>query len=358
MEIYSRSEETLITLFFTDRQQATNLSPLTDDLDLVFNANATGFRELLATILYGKYLNPEYSPRADLYECNPRSLYEKGIKPLFDKRGIPSGQSGPLNVAKATSSLNEQWAAQRRPADVADAVVRLGDWINTQTESEILALGEELGKRFDRLAKIAVETQISLTADTSSITLVNACTNLITKHPLKGIIPQAICGIALETEFLASELFYVDGTRDSASTTNKTSKKVGDLTVNTFGNELVRVYEVTVKEFSDQRVREAVQSVEAFYAPGKIPENFVDIVLCRPEDLPEVAKESRSKSLLGEHEQGGVIFEFIDLFEWLATKIAEFSINQRRYFFETIQEFLNGVRIPAEVRASWADYLN
>jgi hypothetical protein len=317
-----------------------------------------GFRELLATIVFAKWLDPTYSARSDLYSCNPRPLYERYLKPVFDERGIPSGQSGPLNIAKATPALNEQWASQRRGAGVAKALLRVSDWLASQPDDIVILFAGEVGARFDKLAHEAKSTRITLTPNTSSVTLSKACAKLIAQYPLSGAIPQTVCGLILETEFLASDLVFVEGTRDSASTTNRTAKKVGDLTISNSEGVLERVYEVTVKPFSTQRVREAVQSVRAYFEPGDIPENFVVLVLCRPEDIPDNVERTERSSILGELEIGGVIFEFIDIYEWISTKLVEFSINHRQYFFDEIVEYLNGVRIPAEVRSAWAKFLS
>ena len=42
----------------------------------------------------------------------------------LQENGIPCGKSDPLNVAKNTSHLNEEWAKGKRPESAATAVVK------------------------------------------------------------------------------------------------------------------------------------------------------------------------------------------------------------------------------------------
>ena len=329
------------------------------DLNQLFSSSVMGFREVLATVVYGKYLNRAYSARTNLYECNPRSLYEKGIKPVLDERGIPCGQSGPLNITKGIRELNELWAAGRRSKDQKTATALLGlvDWLESVPESQLLDLASEIGRRFDLMADAVVLTQISHDPNTSSILLSSACVDLLDNHVWGGAIPQALCGIALENKFNDDSRFAVDGARDSASTTNKTSKKVGDLSV--WDEELlIDVYEVTVKKFDSQRIGEAVQSIRSYFAPGFAPEHFTVKVLCRPEDAPSELKKGAVLTLLGELQVQEVLFEFINIREWLTLEIIGFDIEQRINFFDDIQKYLNGVRVPVEIRQAWSSHFS
>lgn len=350
-----RGEAVVRRLFFSS-PDISNFPEVEFELREVFECSTMGFREMLATIIYARFLDSNYSPRGDLYRCNPRSLYEQGIKPVLDERGIPCGQSGPLNVAKATSSLNEQWAAQRRPEHVAKSLLKVVDWLVGLPDERLQEFAGRVGQLFDQLARTALETQIPMSREDSPVVISSALATLIKTYPLGGTIPQAVCGLALEAEFIFTPGFTVDGARDSVSTTNKTSKKPGDLAVQN-GDEFVRIYEVTVKKFNDQRVREAVQSLAAFFGDKGFPLGLSVQVICRPEDVPDVSSSSGNSYFLGELAANGVNFVFFDIFQWTTGKIAEFSKAQRDYFQRELTEFLNGVRIPAAVRASWSESL-
>lgn len=350
-----RGESVVRQLFFSKPSEIA-FPEVEVELKEIFECNTMGFREMLATIVYAKFLDPNYSPRGDLYSCNPRSLYEQGIKPVLDERGIPCGQSGPLNIAKATSSLNEQWAAQRRPENVAKSLLKVVDWAVTLSDQRLQDFAVRIGVSFDLLASHALETQISLSKEDSPFIISTALWKLIKEHPLGGTIPQAACGLILEAEHLNSAGFEVEGARDSVSTTNKTSKKPGDLIVRR-GHEFVRVYEVTVKKFNEQRVREAAQSLSSYFKEGGFPEGFSVLVVCRPEDIPNLSRPSDSNYFLGELEHNGINFLFFDIYQWTQGKIAEFSKPQRDYFLHEFTSILNGVRIPAAVRDSWSKAL-
>lgn len=357
----TRSTKSVNDLFFPSARNGTAKEfphHVNEDLDAVFASSSTSFRELIATIVYGKWLNGSYDPRRDLYACNPRPLYEAddGIRPVFLDRRIPCGQSPALNIAKATPQLNEQWAAQRRPQAHAEATLRIVDWAMQQDEGTLLVFAADLGRRFDRFATQVALTQNNLDPSASARRLIQTTRMLIEKHPDGGTIPQTLCGIAVETEYLHQKEYEVFGARDSASATNRTSKKVGDISVEHVENGLVRIYEVTVKKFSRQRVNEAEQSASIYFG-GRIPEGVIVRVLCRASDIPEGAESVEGRVYLAEMESGDILFEFVDIYEWLALKISDFTPEQRKYFFTEVQTFLNkgkNGRIPPEIRQAWA----
>lgn len=354
-----RGTQTVIDLFFPEKSRQVVPKYVTGHLDVLFTVKSMGFREVLATVVYGMYLDSNYSALVKYYACNPRPLYEKGIKPVLDGRGIPSGQSGPLNVTKGISVLNKQWADGRRAADrdAALGLISILEWLQDNDDEALLDLAADLGKRFDALAEAVVRTQVTLPATTSAARLTNACAELMDKHVWGGAIPQALCGIALENLFSEMDGVKVDGARDSASTTNKTAKKVGDLTVED-ENGIQQTYEVTMKKFDEQRINEALQSIRAFFSPLAIPEHFIVKVLCREVDTPQGMLKAQVHSLLGELQAGEVLFEFIDIHEWLALVIADLDVSQRIRFFEDVQSFLNGPRVPVDIRTTWSRHFS
>jgi hypothetical protein len=322
-------------------------------LDEIFASKTLGFRELLATVLYARLLDPTFDPRVELYECNPRSLYELDICPVLEELGVPCGKSGPLNIAKATPALNQSWAGQRRPKSTADAVLVVIDDFMDMERDDLLLLAADLGARF---ISEAVEVQASRNAlhpNSSAVKLVAACRALIDFHTHGGAMPQTICGLLLTVEFgYGPGAPVVEGVFDSVSATNKTSNKVGDLSVETDDGEILRIYEVTVKGFGTQRIRECIHSLADFF-DDEIPDGTIVLVLCRAEDVPDFARVDSSDSLIGEHEQSGVLFEFIDLYAWIAAKISELPLLQREAFFDALQDFINGPRINTTARVFW-----
>lgn len=348
-----RTRESFEDVFFEANVSYETPPSVEDDLDVVFASRATGFRELLATVVFARLIDGRYDPTVWLYECHPRPLYEQIIRPVLRERGVPCGQSGPLNVAKATEKLNDQWAAQRRPPRVAQAMLRLVEEALTMRSAELRLFARELGYRFEALALEVVLTQAHLPPVDSSAELTRVSRHLIDCHPLGGQTPQLLVGVALEAEFLPIGSATVEGARDSVSTTNLTSGKVGDVAV-TIDGGLARVYEVTVKPFTPQRIDECVQSIHGYFADTP-PDDMVVIVLCRPEDVPADCSPTSDPLFLGELIQSGIVFEFVNIYGWLAGKLAELPLSGRRYFFEQVQDYLNGSRVPKEVRRSWTD---
>jgi len=352
-----RGTDTVREIFFSEKKPGSLPVEISTHLDELFGTTVMGFREVLATVVYGKYLDPTYSARKDLYSCSPRSLYENGIKPVFDEKGIPSGQSGPLNITKGVSSLNEQWALGRRKKDqkAAYALISIVDWLEQEPQKELLSLAAAIGARFQSMAIQAVLTQVKHSPNTSAVLLTNACLDLIDNHVWGGTIPQALCGIALENSVSQISTFIVEGARDSASATNKTSKKPGDLSV-WDENVLIQAYEVTVKKFDSKRISEAVQSLRAYFQPGFVPEDFAVKVLCRSIDAPDLDLKSESAALIGEIQFEDVRFEFVNMRDWLALLIAQSDVEQRTQFFDDVQTFLNGPRVPVEIRETWSKH--
>lgn len=347
----TRGVEVFEGYFFSDIPDHQEFDDLSGDLDAVFESSSLGFRELLATVVYGKLLDHTYDPSSGLYACNPRSLYEIDMRPVLVARGVPCGQSGPLNIAKATRSLDSQWAAQRRPKAHAEAVLRLvGESMNFEP-AKLRVFAAELGRRFSADALAVALSQNDLAPVDSAVRLAAVAKELIERYPLKGESPQRVCGIALETEFRQDALTVVHGVTDSASTTNTTSGKLGDLSVERHG-ETISIYEVTVKPFSEQRISEALQSIAAHF-DGDPPAGLVVQVLCRAQDVPSSCVPSGLGGYLGEHVTAGVVFEFLDIYEWLAIKIASWRLEDRNYFFEQVQAFLNSPRVPIKVRNWW-----
>ncbi len=91
---------------FLDLDDIKELQSILDDL---INVSAKGFRGVVLTAIVGLKIDPAYKPLTRFYDANPRSIFEKGI--FYALRGrVPSGKSDPLNVAKNTHIIDENWA--------------------------------------------------------------------------------------------------------------------------------------------------------------------------------------------------------------------------------------------------------
>lgn len=347
-----RSAHGFSEMFFEGEAVGVLPSVANSDLDKVFASKTRSFREVLAIVVFAMLLEPDYDPTINFYSCHPRPLFEKYIRPVLKDRGVPHGQSGALNIAKAAKGLTQEWATQRRPFEDAQALLRVVDLTLDMSEDELRTLALELGKRFDALALSRALTINELTPVDSSHRLSTVARELIDRYPLGGATPQLLVGVALEAEFRLIADAEIEGARDSVSTTNRTSGKPGDIVV-TLAGETIRLYEITVKTFSDQRIDECVHSLVELFQNG-LPADMVVIVLCRPQDVLERARRAPGSMHLGELIEGGILFEFIDIYSWLGGKLAELPLDGRRYFFSEVQKYLNNPNIPNDVRLYWA----
>src|SRR5690606_24939467 len=107
-------------------------------------------------------------------------------------------------------------------------------------------------------------------------------------EPDAGNTPQRIVGLLMKTyhEAFGTGL-NVTGHEDGASVTNATSKKPGDITIEKANGDILQVFEVTVKPFSKQRMRESYETVRIYdkYSGSKIVEVTVicDKINCHPD---------------------------------------------------------------------------
>ena len=140
-----------------------------NELDQLFATSAWGFREILLVVLVAMKLDPSFKASTGLYDCSPRAIYEGPIKEFLIEKNIPHRKSGPLNVAKATVGLDITWAAQRRPAYVAEQVVNLVNYLETPDEGKdvrINSLGISLMKRL--IAETIRVGELSVTIERTS----------------------------------------------------------------------------------------------------------------------------------------------------------------------------------------------
>lgn len=326
-------------------------------LDTVFSVKAKGFRELLLVILVAKWLDPDYQPTSDLYACHPRSLYEGPIRDKLTNCRIPRGKSGPLNIAKAGQALNEGWAARRRPPEAGMALVKLAEYVETSSPNEVRSLAIEVARRFLSLAQEVADLYLAVDPRSDLAYLLDLTIDLLTQAPASGNTAQRIVGLILEVQRGSED---VQGTRDAASTTNTTSKKAGDLTIWTSSGS-PRVIEVTQKRFDAQRMEDSYESVRAMDEASGTKTATV-VVLCRPEDVPDqaenlaVAETAKASSYLGTASLHDLSFEFVDLYQWVASQFATMTDSERADFHGLLADYVEDPNTAVVVKHVWADH--
>ena len=309
------------------------------NLEHLFETRVQGYREILLTVLVAMLRYPEYRSSEALYDCNPRPIYEKGLRPVLDRAGIPCSQSCVLNIAKATPALDASWAAQRSGVEALD-VLRLVAHIE-QSEDNVELCALALVYRFKQSAAEIVDLRTPWSSQVDLGTLVNLCIELVLQAPDGGNTPQRICGLLLKRYHHLSPL-EVYGVTDSASTTNLTSNKPGDLSVVEPSGGLHSVYEVTVKRFDAQRISECTKSLRSFEKKyGKQVSNVR--VLCRQADAPDHATFSGQPVglFLGATTDQGLAYEFLDIFSWIAALLFSLSDEQRVEFSSELQDYVD-----------------
>lgn len=295
-------------------------NPYEDLLNPLFNTTTWGYREILLVVYIGMKLDVNYRATSALYDCNPRAIYEGPIKDFLIEHKIPHRKSGPLNIAKATPGLDENWASQRRPSDLARNVVNIVNLLeqdNTNQE-ELDDFAVLLLRKFLENAKKTESLSFESAPSSDPNVLVPLTITLIKKAPDGGNTPQRIFGYLLNTyhDYLNTGI-VVTGYEDSASTTSTTSKKPGDINEEKEDGSIHNIYEVTVKPFDLNRIRDSFDSLLTYNQENSSANSEI-IGVCRKEDTPSFINKCASDFYFGNYVYQGVTYFFIDIFEWIS----------------------------------------
>jgi hypothetical protein len=319
-------------------------------LSKVFLGAIWGFREILMVITIARLLDPNYKASTSFYECNPRAIFEGPIREMFGKFNIPHRQSGPLNIAKATIGINSQWAAQRRPAELAQATLQLVNYLEGLDKRELEEFSVALHAKFLEEAKRVANHSLSTPTGLSIEYLLNFSIGLIQMAPDGGNTPQRIVGYLLES---LNQQFdgrlTIEGHTDRASTTNTTSKKAGDI-VESLNGKVINVYEVTVKPFGSQRLREAVDSINAY---NSVNEDLISEVkvICRKEDCHDFSP--RGGLFMTEVFSNGVRFVFLDIAMVVESLLSQLNEHHRVLFLSKLQQYASHHNTAEKVKTAW-----
>jgi hypothetical protein len=324
------------------------------DVATVFESKVVSYRELVFTITVARMLDPSYQATVSAYACNPRTLAEKSIQPEFRRLKIPCGQSPFLNIAKATSAIDQTWLSQRRPANVAEATLRLVSAIDSANETELQHLAQLFAAKFRRLAQAVREAEFTGNPALTLESISELLNGLIQNAPDGGNTAQRIVGILLESLYQHQGL-RVEGIQDSAFQTNATSKKPGDLSVVTATEEILLVVEVTTKMFNEQRIAECSQSLDLYVAETATKIDSV-LVLCEEKDCPKRITGTRSASdgFFGRLRDSAYEYEFVDIHAWINTTVASMTPIHRELMMKRILEYVNHFQTAASVKEEFA----
>jgi len=327
-----------------DQTNAETLEPL-------FQTDAWGFREILLVIAIARLIDNKFQASKALYEYNPRSLYEGPIRSALLSTHIPHRKSGPLNIAKAAVAINKQWAAQRRPSNIALHLVMVVERIEKMSVDQLKKFTLDLHARFlqeaSRIADLSVETEPE--ADPNY--LFSLCEKLIKEVPDAGNTPQRITGLLLEEYHLGFDSgIKILGHEDRASVTSTTSKKPGDIMEQLADDTIATCYEITVKPFNKARLIESYDTVNQYNNEHGSEISEV-IVICRKQDAhPEITPGTVNSFYLGKVEYQNMTYHFIDIFEWIISQLLRMTPISRLNFFEKLKQYINDPNTAEKVK--------
>ncbi len=312
------------------------------DLELLFQTDAWGFREILLVIAIARLIDGEYQASKALYDCNPRSMYEGPIRTALLRNHIPHRKSGPLNIAKAAVAINKQWAAQRRPSGTALHLVMVVERIEKMSTAQLEKFTIDLHARFLQEASRVADLSIQTEPEADPNYLFSLCEQLIKQVPDAGNTPQRITGLLLEEYHLGFDSgIIVLGHEDRASVTSTTSKKPGDIMEQLADETIATCYEITVKPFDNARVIESYDTIRQ-YNEEHGTEVIEVIVICRKQDVhPDIVLGTINSFYLGKVDYQNITYHFIDIFEWIIAQLLRMTPVSRINFYEKLKQYIN-----------------
>jgi len=313
-----------------------------------------GFREILLIICVARLLDPQYSPTSNFYRCNPRAIYEGPIRDVLREAGIPHRKSGALNVAKAANRIDEEWAAQRRPPEIAKAVVELAQWVENASSSEVKTLTISLLAELLKKASESAAYSIEVSKETDISYLARLCWEMVDKVPDAGNTPQRIVGLLLETyhEYIGSNV-KVAGHEERASTTSTTSKKPADILEESADGRVLAVYEITVKLFDDQRASDSQEAVQAFMNSTNQRISEV-LVVCRNEDVhPSAIRAANGTLYVAALTYRGLVYRFLNIYCWVESALSRLGVDARAKFYARLNDYMSMPNTSPKVKRFW-----
>lgn len=324
-----------------------------EEIEKLFVSHIWGHREITLTILLARLLDSKFKASEDFYACNPRSIYEKPIRELLRKNGIPHKKSGPLNVAKNSQKINEVWAHNKRGDGMALVVAEMVKKIESVPKAKLEKFALAYVQRYLLEAVKVAKLNLKIKKNEDPLLLAKLCVDLIENVPDGGATPQFIVGSLIENFNIGNKSsIKTTGHLDSVSTTNTTSKKPGDV-IEEFSSTEKRIYEITVKKFSLDRMMESYEAIKAFDDSTKITEV---VVICRKMDVPDEAEKIASSTLLATAKYQDILYYFVDIFEWVREKLLFMKLESRAKFYTDLASRINDINTSEKVKRYFSEW--
>ena len=328
-------------------------------LNILFDTTAWGFREMLLVVIISMKLDSNYKASTGLYESKPRAIYEGPIKEFLISKNIPHRKSGPLNVAKATKGLDESWAAQRRPAEVAKEVVKLINYLEgNDSSTKVNNVGISLMKLFINESLRIENLSFEITPTEDPEVLSYFCYKLVSETPDSGNTPQKIAALLLSNYHKGMNTgIVVTGIDDRASTTSSTSGKPGDVNEESVDGVIYKVYEITVKKFDLARIRDSFDAVSIYNNANNLNLKEI-IVVCRKQDCPTEMQRSNFSSYLGSYTYNNLIYYYWDIYEWMNDTLQRMTSESRQSCYSDLNEYISDINTSETVKSFWRELNN
>ena len=298
-------------------------------------------------------IDPELEASKNWYAFHPRGIYDKGpVKRFLMEHGIPHTKSGPLNITKA-ANINSAWAERRDSSDIANCVIDVVSYLESHNSiSEIQEIGVSLIKKLLREAKRIQELSVEVKPSTDPDYISDLCIKLIDNVPDSGNTPQQIASKLLKYYHLSmhSEI-RVTGGDDRASVTSTTSNKPGDVNEE-WCNRILKVYEITVKPFDEERIIDSYDCIEKFNQHSEQQIREV-IVICRPKDCPNQIRTSGLSLYLGSIDHQNVRYYFWNIYEWVASMLQKMPDEGKEFFLRSLNCYINDANTSEAVKIEW-----
>lgn len=322
-----------------------------EEVETLFSSRIWGHREITLTIILARLMDESYKASEDFYACNPRAIYEGPIRELLRDNGIPHKKSGPLNVAKNSQKIDEIWAHNKRGDGMALVVAGLVKKIETVSQKQLYRFAVAYVHRYLVEAVNVAKLNFRIKRIEDPIFLHKLSTDLICSVPDGGAIPQLIVGLLIEhfNKGNASTI-TVSGHTDSVSTTNTTSGKPGDI-IEEIPESGTRIYEVTVKSFSEDRMMESYEAVR------DLDLSVSEVhVICRKQDAPQSAIELSSAIVFATSAYQDIRYFFIDIFEFIQEKLVLMTIESRSDFYADLVAYINRINTSQKVKQYFSEW--
>jgi hypothetical protein len=296
------------------------------------------------------HLDKSYDPTSNFYDCNPRSIFEKGIYYALSEANVPCGKSDPLNVAKNAQKIDMSWALGKRPESAAIAAAKyisfLWDCRGTQRHQDLVSL---FFKRLHDYA-IFVDSQnvefVQVAGRFNGVQVAHKLARFTIECAEGGAIPQFIIGLLLR--YLREDNVRYQsllGIEESVFGTNTTSKKPADVwEVNSDGS-IGKLYEITVKAVDTKRLDDCVDSLLF----QRIADKEVIFICNLPGNAASLVLTN------GALAHRGVQFQFVDIKEFLISTFVLLDSNAQLKYVAELQRYIFLSTRAVATKKYWAD---